>query len=186
MGNCQCGRGNSGARRRATGVGHQGQSVNSNALCLTPDACPGLIIWRRDSDTSAKPASAAAANSRGRDSCRRWYGVARIRSGLCRLPDSSRGRPEGVWIGGRASLHRRAAEERKDDFNLRSAAALDLRELSVPASGMVALLVSEPASRSADGYLIVERRSSNCGVLRRPHPVPPPRQNKWPAWCQRS
>jgi hypothetical protein len=53
----------------------------------------------------------------------------------------------------------------KDDADLRSADALDLRELSVSASWMAAVLVSEPASGPANGYLTVRRSVRRIDLL---------------------
>src|SRR5450631_596144 len=137
MANCQC--------SRASG----GQV----APPMVRDRKRGIIIWRRDSDFCAKPQGAPAKNVLGFGSCRAGRGTSGVWAGLCGVSGAGGNQPECLRFGDRESLHRGAAEEWKDDADVRSATALDLRERAVPASGVAAVLVSDPASGSADRYL---------------------------------
>jgi hypothetical protein len=107
---------------------------------------PRAYNLARDFGIGTQPENTAATDvcrrrrHRGRgDGCGVW-------PGLRRFSDSGGDEPECLWFGHGESLHRGAAEKREDDSNLRPSAALDLRARSVPARGIAALLVLEPAS----------------------------------------
>jgi len=116
-----------------------------------------VIIWPRDSDIVARSESTIATDSSRRGSGGRRCLGSGVWTGLSRAPRAGGHQPECLRIGDRESLHRRAAEERQDNSDFRSADALDLRELPIPASGLDAVLVSEPAHRPADRHLTVQR-----------------------------
>lgn len=112
-----------------------------------------LIIWRRDSDLCLKPESAATTNVLRCNSCRGWNGGCGVRVRLRYFSDPSGHQSECVRIGDGEPLLCRAAKERKDTVHLRSAAGTDLCSRPVSAWRIAAVLVPDPTSGAADGYL---------------------------------
>ena len=142
-----------GVRHQALGSGYRIAAV-PDAQCLTPDARLDAIIWRRESDI--KSTSAAATDLRRLDSGRGRCNCAGVWAGFRHFPCSDGDQQECVRFRDGESLHGRAAEERENDVDLRSAAALDLRERVVSAPGMVAVLVFEQTHRPADRHLTMQ------------------------------
>src|SRR6202034_3733193 len=112
-----------------------------------------VILWRRDPDICPKPEGAVATNLRRRDRYCGWGSRCGLCSGLCRFPGAGGDHSQCLRLGDGESLLCRAAEERKDNVQFRSAPGSDLRPGCVSTRGMAAMLVSEPPSGAADRHL---------------------------------
>ena len=108
----------------------------------------------RDPNFPQEPSSAVARTLPDRGAGAAGSGYAGICAGLRGLSDSRDPESRPVWFGVGQSLHRRVAKERQDHYDVRSTANLGLREGSVPARGIVAMLVFAPTPGPAYGYLI--------------------------------
>jgi hypothetical protein len=139
------------------GVNIKVTSLKSRRIKVTPRCqwvvVRGLIIWRRGPDLRAKPESTPKVDVRR--CCSRGAGRSGpvVWNGLRCFSDARRDPQKRVWLGDCESLHRRAPEKWKNNINLRSASALDLRARCISARRKFAVLVSEPASGSTNGYL---------------------------------
>ena len=117
-----------------------------------------LIISARDWNFRFEPERPAAENLSGGPAGADWRLSPGIWAGFCRVSHPGSDQSQRVRIGDRQSLLRGAAEKRQNAVHLRSAAARALRPRAVSARRNAAVLVSQPASGAANGYLKASAR----------------------------